>query len=209
MTTVVARLHAEFRALADLLSGAGEPSLLVTADDCFRKALLLSAASHFETIVTEAIVRFFEESSSNNERVIEFVRRKALTRQYHTLFDWEAKNANRFFAFFGNACRTSFEEKCKTEPRFDAAMSAFLEVGRERNRLVHQNFGAFSLEKTAEEIFELYSSAEYFVGAIQDLLRGYAVRTSTGTDAAEQGSSVLAQPAPETTDIPPEGAEFA
>lgn len=168
---LVDRLHAEFRALVGVLEGASEPSLRVTAEDCFRKALLMSAASHFETIVVAEILRFFAHSSASNERVVEFVRRKALSRQYHTLFDWDAKNANRFFGLFGDACRSAVEERGEKDPDFEVAMSAFLEIGRERNRLVHQNYGAFTLEKTADEMFALYKRAEYFANALGELLR--------------------------------------
>ena len=51
------------------------------------------------------------------------------------------------------------------------SIKAFLEVGRERNRLVHQNFASFVLEKTAAEIFELYEHALYFVDLIPTRLR--------------------------------------
>ena len=38
----------------------------------------------------------------------------------------------------------------KAVERQSSAIEAFLEIGRERNRLVHQNFGTFTLEKTFE-----------------------------------------------------------
>ena len=82
---VVERLYGEFRVLAETLEKNSEASLRITADDCFRKALLLSAASYFESAVTTQVIQFFE-TSSKSSRSVEFVRRKALQRQYHTLF---------------------------------------------------------------------------------------------------------------------------
>ena len=39
--------------------------------------------------------------------------------------------------------------RVKAEAQLDESIRAFLEIGRERNRLVHQNYGMFTLEKTA------------------------------------------------------------
>lgn len=166
---VVERLYVEFRQLAETLDKNSEASLRITADDCFRKALLLSAASYFENALTSEVIKFFE-MNSRSARSIEFVRRKAIQRQYHTLFDWESSNANRFFSLFGDECRTSVEKKCKADANFEKAVVAFIELGRERNRLVHQNFGAFSLEKTADEIYQLYEQGLTFVRAIRGIL---------------------------------------
>lgn len=47
----------------------------------------------------------------------------------------------------------------------------FLELGGERNRLVHEDFGAFTLEKTTEEIHALYCRTLHFVEAIPGALR--------------------------------------
>jgi hypothetical protein len=40
---------------------------------------------------------------------------------------------------------------------------AFLEVGSERNKLLHQDYATFPLEKTLEEIYAPYRSALDFV----------------------------------------------
>ena len=38
-----------------------------------------------------------------------------------------------------------------------------MEIGRDRNRMVHDDFGSFSLEKTSEEIYETYRIGSRFV----------------------------------------------
>lgn len=176
--TIVDRLHEEFGVLIRLLESATEPSLRVTADDTFRKVLLLSAASHFEQLVVRAILDFASNSPSANRRVTEFLRRKALSRQYHTLFDWERNNANAFFGLFGEDCRAAVSAKVGGDSELGAAISAFMELGRERNRLVHQDFGSFSLEKTADEIFTLYQAASKFVEQLPALLSADAPAAS-------------------------------
>ena len=51
-----------------------------------------------------------------------------------------------------------------------------MEIGRERNRLVHQDFGNYSLEKTSDEIYKLYSDALFFVEALPQKLRQCLLR---------------------------------
>jgi hypothetical protein len=52
----------------------------------------------------------------------------------------------------------------------------FLEIGRERNRLVHQDYGTFFLEKSAEEIFGSYASAMVFVDFVPKALRDFSAK---------------------------------
>ena len=55
----------------------------------------------------------------------------------------------------------------------DDSVRAFLELGRERNGLVHQDFGAVPLEKTTEEIHALYRRAMLFVESVPAALRDF------------------------------------
>jgi hypothetical protein len=169
--TIIDRLHDEFRALSTFLIAHSEPSLVVTADDCFRKVLLLSTASLFETAVIEAIKQFVFDASAGNQRVVEFVRRKGLERQYHTMFAWDQRSAGPFFALFGSEFKSAMNARVKSDDSFGKAVDAFLEVGYERNRITHQNLAQATLEKTADEIFQLYRAASVFVDQLPDLLR--------------------------------------
>jgi hypothetical protein len=168
----VHRLHDDFNALSGVLTQAAEPSLQTTADDCFRKALLLAAASNFEVRIVETILQF-AKTSSGNALVAEFVHNKGLKRQYHALFNWDVPNANQFYAFFGQAFKAYAEAQTKADPVLEETTKAFLEIGRERNRLVHQDFGNFTLEKTTAEIFALFERADQYPAALAALLSGY------------------------------------
>src|SRR5689334_1745590 len=129
--TIVDRLHSEFASLIEVLRAASEASLQVTADECFRKTLLLTAASLFETAVVNAIQHFVEECTAGNIRVVELVRRKALNRQYHTLFNWEDSHARPFFALFGNEFKIAMDNRTKNDESFSISIAAFMELGRE------------------------------------------------------------------------------
>lgn len=161
--TAVDRLYSEFQDLISYLDKGSEISLRSIADENFKKALLLAAASYFEHRITDNLLAFVSEASSKSPRVVEFVKKKAISRQYHTFFDWDSGNANQFFGLFGENFKTFMKKEVERSKELGEAVKAFLEIGRERNRLVHQDFGTFVLEKTAEEIYNLYRAALHFV----------------------------------------------
>jgi uncharacterized protein with ParB-like and HNH nuclease domain len=49
---------------------------------------------------------------------------------------------------------------------------AFLELGNERNRLVHENYATFPMEKTLEEVYALYKKSCLFVDALPAAFEG-------------------------------------
>jgi hypothetical protein len=170
-TTIVDRLYQEYQDIVSFLDSKGEPSLRSSADETFRKAILLAAASFFEQQINDHIVSFCHEQSGKNQIVAEFVKNKALKRQYHTLFEWNKTSANHFFSLFGNEFKDLMITAVKTDDHLDKSIKAFLEIGRERNRLVHQDYGTFTLEKTADEIYKLYQSALTFVEVLPNRFR--------------------------------------
>lgn len=169
--TVVDRLYGEFKSLVSYLEQGNEISFRNTVDENFRKALLLAAASYFEHRITNDILEFAREMSNENELLLSFVKNKAVSRQYHSYFDWESANANKFFGLFGDLFSKYIKELLKNDNNLSSSVKAFLEIGRERNRLVHQDFGTFSLEKNSEEIYQLYKSALAFVDTLPSELR--------------------------------------
>lgn len=175
--TVVDRLHDEFVALVAFLDGAQEVSHRNVADGNFRKVLLLAAASYFEYRIQQDVIDFVGEMTSEDHVVRWLVQKKAVVRQYHTWFDWDRRNAHQFFGLFGEAFSQSARAVVGERPGLARSIEAFLEIGRERNRLVHQNFSAFALEKTAEEIYETYRLAVEFVDWFPQELRAFCRRT--------------------------------
>lgn len=171
--TVVDELHESFADLLSVLDKAGQVSLRAVADENFRKSLLLAAASYFEHRMTDAVMSFVEDATNRNVLVAALVRNKAVRRQYHTWFQWEQSNANSFFGLFGSDFRDFMKQRVKTDDELDGSVRAFLELGRERNRLVHQDFGTFPLEKTTREIHALYTRAMLFVDAVPGALREF------------------------------------
>lgn len=164
-------IYRDSSTLTELLAKSGEVSLSSSADDSYRKVMLLAAASYFEHHVIRIVLDFAAERSNADTQVLALVRAKAVERQYHTYFDWNKKNANKFFRLFGPRFSDHMQDVVKADEQLKAAISAFLELGSLRNQLVHQNFGSFSLDKTAEEIYELYKRASEFIDCLPIRLR--------------------------------------
>ena len=172
--TVVDQLYASFSEIVKYFDDRREVTLRSTADDNFRKSLIVAAASYFETRICDDILSVLETDSIENELLIELVRNKAFeSRQYHTLFSWDAKNATTFFRLFGREFLSYMKEQVKADVQLDQAIRLFLEIGSLRNELAHENYAAFPLEKTAKEIYDSYRAALVFVEAVPKSLRTY------------------------------------
>jgi hypothetical protein len=162
-TTRVDGLYRDHRAIDEALNSTNETSLAISASDVFRKALLLGAASRFEQLVSALVGEFAAKCSGGDERLCSLVQQKAIDRQFHTYVDWERSNANKFFKLFGDKFLDAMKKKTAGDVNFASNTRAFIEIVSERNRLVHQDFANYSLEKTTEEIYQLYRNGLKFI----------------------------------------------
>jgi len=92
MTTIIDILIERHEKISAFFKTHNEISLMADTDDEFRKVLVLSVASFFEKQITDAVARL--AVSTNSERVESLIRKKAISRQYHTYFSWTGNNAN-------------------------------------------------------------------------------------------------------------------
>lgn len=169
-------LYERFADIAKILAIAQEPSLLTAFDDTTRKAVLVSAASYFEVALSMAVADFCRKSSAKNTLVPAFVEIKAIRGQYHTWFSWEQNGAATFFAMFGPDFKAHMANVLKDNADLEDQISAFMELGRERNKLVHGDYAQFTVEKTTEEIYETYLKALEFVRQIPKQLEACAAQ---------------------------------
>jgi RiboL-PSP-HEPN len=189
MANVVDKLYGEFVAIVQMMDRYNAISFRNTLNENFRKTLLLCAASHFEFRITSDVMSFCEEISGGNSLVPSLIKKKAVTRQYHTWFNWESNNANAFFSMFGEEFKAYMAALLKTDENLTKSVADFIELGRERNRLVHQDYGSFSLEKTSEEIFSLYASGLMFVEYVPKALRDYSAHQKDQREVEGKGGS--------------------
>ncbi|MER6794411.1 HEPN domain-containing protein [Amycolatopsis mediterranei] len=160
-------LFDDYRALRDGPLSQ-DPSGLNAMEQTYPKVLLLASASYLEVATTEVIAGLFHREDAPELGI--FVERRSLKRQFHSLFDWENRKSNQFFSYFGDDCKARFLERMKLDTNFSAAVEAFLEIGALRNKLVHQNYAQFQLDKTAEEIKVLHRMASTFPQEIPSLI---------------------------------------
>ena len=142
--------------------------MAININEHFRKVLLLSCASYFESQITGTIIEFVE-SNSRDARICCFLKNKALKRQYHTLFNWEANNINAFLGLFGEDFKDKISKEIKDNSELSQQAKDFLIIGNERNKMVHENFLEYKLDKTFEEIVVLHNSAMKFIEYIKDI----------------------------------------
>ncbi len=171
---IIDTLYEENKKLLAYLTEQNEITSISNVDNHFRKVLLLSAASYFESLIKNDIIVFVQNYTKSASLILEFIKNKAVERQYHTYFSWSSRNANSFFGLFGSDFREYMAKEIKASPELKDAISAFMELGEMRNNLVHQNFAIFPLEKTAEEIYQLYVKARLFVKMFPDKLEKFA-----------------------------------
>jgi len=179
----VRRLHEEFQAVCLVLKEQEETSLEVSMRAQWSKAIVLASASFFERELCSCIL---ETVPAAFPLLKEFVQRQALSRRYHTLFSWDAKNANSFFGLFGPDFADRAKSAVSEDPELQSAVRAFLGLGQQRNAMVHGDFASFSLDATAEEVFSKFEAAQRFVSWVAGRLRetqpsAAAVEVDSGT----------------------------
>ena len=156
-------LYSANQGLVQYLTANSEITHLQVAEDSFRKTLVLAAASLFEEWITEIITIYIHKRSAGDSGVVSFVKRKAIEGQYFRWFTWDAKNCNAFFNQFGDEFGGEMKSEVAADEQLKGAALRFLELGHLRNCMVHQNFAAFTFDKTADEVYQLYKDARVFV----------------------------------------------
>jgi PHD/YefM family antitoxin component YafN of YafNO toxin-antitoxin module len=169
--SVVDTLYDEYKRLTEFLLKNNEPSYFIIVENSLRKNLILASSSYFEHSITTTILNYFQFLSKENVLLTEFVKNKAISRQFHTYFNWNDSNANSFFGLFGPNFLAYMKSKIKSDEKLVISIKDFLELGGERNRIVHQNFASYNIDKTADEIFNAYKSARYFIDRFDKYLK--------------------------------------
>ena len=161
--TIIDSLYNEFLDLLEFLDRSKEISLRSTVNATFKKTLALSAASYFEDEIRTILIKFVDKKSNSNSLVRNFLRNKAIARQYHTFFNWRGNNANQFFSLFGDEFKNSAIQDIKNNTELELAIKDFLDLGNTRNELAHLNFANIELDKTAEEVYRQFQRARKFI----------------------------------------------
>ena len=149
----------------------GEWTLSSRVEEIFTKTLIIAAASYFEVRLTEAITDLYTNALSSSNELLEFVKRRAIVRQYFQMFQWgdegrQSTNANQFYGMFGGEFSRYMKERIRQDEELNKAVRAFLEIGNLRNYVVHRDYASVTINRTAVEIYELYLEAVPFLEVI-------------------------------------------
>lgn len=178
-------LFAQYEDLRTYLVGQGQPSYASTIESIAPKVLLLAAASYFESQVVSAIVDHFTSRLGRDDPRVEFVKERALERQYHSLFDWKATNVNKLWAFFGPTFKEYAARAVDDDDVLSDGVRAFLEIGRVRNEMVHGNYLSYDLQKTGGDIMDLARRGDSFISRLGPLMAGYIPSTPIDPDSGD------------------------
>ncbi|WP_413853780.1 HEPN domain-containing protein [Candidatus Ruminimicrobium bovinum] len=169
--TSIHNLYTEYRKIKKILEKSGEISVLTDYTNTMRKVLILSSASLFEVQMTDMLKNYVYSVSNQNKQLVSFIEKQALERKYHTLFDWDSNNVNRFLKLFGKDFETSINRKFQEEGKRKKNMIDFIELGHNRNLFAHEDFARYEYNsKNPEEIFKQYKSARKFIPFIKEQL---------------------------------------
>lgn len=166
----IERQYQDSQELYNYLLGKGEISFATYIDSVYKKVLVLSAASYFESKISELISKYATKASGSDKRIVNLIESKVIERQYHTLFDWKANNTNTFWKLFGESTKDSVRQHIDGDEDMKVAERSFIDLGRQRNLLVHENFAEFDVNITVEEIYNKYRKACKFILLIETVL---------------------------------------
>lgn len=179
----VERVHSELSAVRDLLRAQGTPSDVIAFEELGAKTLLLCAASYFERFICSSLLETAKDTGSI-PLFCNFIEKQALERKFHSMFNWDGSNANKFFGLFGQDFSSWIRQQVKDDSSIEQAVREFMFVNNQRNVLVHGNFAAVSAGITFDEAWDRYKTALRFVEWLPSKLR----------EVAAGGSSAAVQP---------------
>lgn len=168
---VVTALVADHESLREFLLQKSEISFASVLEATTPKLALLSAASWLEARLQEILVAYYESILPAAPHAVTFVKNAGIERRYHSWFEWDRSNSNKFFALFGPDFKRLCAEEVRTSDTFELQMRSFMQIGSLRNSLVHGNFASFYLDKSAVEVDELFRNAVGFLNELSKLLQ--------------------------------------
>lgn len=154
----VNRIREELLSLREIIHKTDSMSDFNAFEAFAAKTLLMAAASYFEKRICDDVSRI-AETSGTNAIFVNFIEKQALSRKFHTMFNWDAGNINSFLVLFGD----DFKKMCSAEIKDNQirlqSIRDFIFINSHRNLLVHNNFSNFNLNVSFEDIWKKFESA--------------------------------------------------
>lgn len=166
------KLYTESKAILDFFTNNNELSFKSDMDNILKRYLLLAAGGYFEECIKNILINFISKGTSNNKLIIEFLRNAGMERRYHTYFNWNSTNANQFFSLFGEEFKDKMIQEINADEIIKTSIADFIQIGSVRNLLAHTNVNSIGLDKTTEDTYSQYKSAQKFVIFLEKKLLG-------------------------------------
>lgn len=169
MDSRITELIKDYYDIHNYLMGNGQISFANDIDSYYKKILVFSCASLFENLICNSIYEKAKKSSPIP--IAEFIRNKAVERQYHTYFNWKDPKVSSIYGFlglWGEDFKTAFLSIIKSDEALAEGIKAFLIIGNERNLMAHENFIEYNPSRTFKEVETLYGQADYFLNTLLD-----------------------------------------
>ena len=175
----VESLYEDFKRAEKSLLDAGEVSALNTLSVVFKNNLVLTSASNAERILTS----FFEELLGKvgmKTHLAFFCKKAAFDQRYHTFFDWKLANTENprkgvelFVSKFGLPFKAEHKKQVDASDELQKGAASFIQIGHQRNEMVHTGFTGYTNEKTYDEIIEHHRSAMKFLHFTMGLIESH------------------------------------
>jgi hypothetical protein len=161
--TPIDDMYQEFKKIDGYLETNKEQSYRNTINRNYRKALLLSIASYYETRIISELKHIVTSNTNGKNIFANFIYTMCLERTYYRLFTWSDTTGNSFFVLFGTEFRDFMMAEVSKDANLNEGIAAFTKLGKERNDMVHNDFCTYQLQKTEDEIYKLYEKSNYFI----------------------------------------------
>ena len=171
MYTIIDSYYNQHKKLSDYLLDKNENSMKSEADSRFAKVLVLASASYFEKRILDCISEYCETVIEDDDKIMNLLKIKVFTRQYHTLFDWNGINANKFFSHFGDEIIEKHKYDVKKNSSLKNSEKDFISIGNQRNNLIHSNFVAETIDDTYNDVYRKFENALEFVKYIESIFK--------------------------------------
>lgn len=147
-------------------------SLAQQVADGYAKSFLLAAASKFESEIKKLVLDWIKNRTGNCPNVEAFIQISILDRGYAKLFSWNdgGKGVNTFLKLFGDEFCACAKAQIKDDVNVESGACAFIEIGQQRNKLVHNDFSSFNVIFTIDESYKKYQNAIIFISFLRSCL---------------------------------------
>lgn len=153
----------EYLKISDYLKeNAGNMNFVIDYEKTMAKHLLLSACSFLEYWFQNIIKKHTQLIIANDYLINNLIFDSAISKSFYTYFNFPDKKVH-IFKKFKHQDYNLVLYKCVEKESYKVFKDGFCNLFNMRNKLVHENYAAQSLDKTLAEVYFLFGHARCFL----------------------------------------------